>query len=1272
MLQKITAYFFTCIFLFPFVAQAQNEQEVKALISKYTEFQKAGKYQEAIPLAQRILEVTEKIYGRENTYTASQLNALGLLYYDMGDYAKAEPIFKEALQIKEKILGPDHHETSTIRKNLSELYNATGNYSAAIPLYEQALLVSERNLGTDHPDTITILNNLASLYQYMGFYAKAEPLFKRALLITEKVYGQGHINTATHLNNLGLLYYDMGDYAKAEPLYKRGLAITEKVLGPDHLDIVINLNNLAELYRAMGNYAQAEPLHKRALQITEKTLGPDHPDIATNLNNLAELYRAMGNYAQAEPFYKRSLQIKEKTLGLDHPDPETATILNNLSVLYQAMGDYAKAEPLCIRALQIREKFLGQDHPDTAGSLNTLAELYTIMGDYVKAEPLYNRSLSICEKFLGQEHPNTASSLNNLAGLYETRGDYYKAEALYKRALRIREKVLGAEHPDTASTLETLAGMYRIMGDYEKAEPLYKRALLIREKVLGSDHPDTASSLRALAQLYQNTGDYEKVELLEKRALQICEKTLGPNHPNTAASLNNLGLLFETIGDYAKAEPLYKRALWICVQSFGQDHRHTATTIRNLAGLYDKIGDYAKAESLYEKALQIEEKVLGIDNPNIISTLNNLANLYQHTEDYAKAEPLYKRALLICKKFFGLGNTSTIDTMNNLASCYVVQGQLAKAEEILKKTNDTSGWVHYYLFSKDFKKAENIFHQNNFPSPTIDNQIEKSIFLGLVYEGQGKYARAKTTFTKAISLIEKQYTTLTFVQRQTYFSGKIASLRRIEPYEGMVRILLKEQSPSCKAEALWYAEWAKSRILQEMLAARELGGATVEDRRIFEKDREFQKQLIVLNKRIEVMTGMGERAPRGEVQKFEAELESARAKYEDFLKDVKFKNAEIASLIGTLPPTVQEVQPLLDNDVTVLAYYTGQDKTWAWLVTKSDVKVFELNTADKELNAKAIRSNVDGLLAMNVSTRGRRPTPIITLSTDNSSTIETDQAQRELNRQEFNRRSQELYSQLLAPVVGEIKTNKLVIVPHGILHRIPFACLTDGTKALVERFDVSVAPSVNAIEFIVKKRKANSGRLTAFANPANDKMPLPYTEAEVLEIKPLFKQTEIFNRAEATEGAAKQRTSASDVIHFACHGEFNDRQPLQSGLLLAADADNDGILQMHEIYGMNLRQANLVTLSACETALCKIQGGEDWAGMSRGFIYAGTPSILATLWSVDDKSTAILMKNFYTNWVTKGMSKPAALRQAQLDLKAIPEYSHPYFWAPFVMIGDWR
>jgi len=555
---------------------------------------------------------------------------------------------------------------------------------------------------------------------------------------------------------------------------------------------------------------------------------------------------------------------------------------------------------------------------------------------------------------------------------------------------------------------------------------------------------------------------------------------------------------------------------------------------------------------------------------------------------------------------------------------------------------------------------------------TIEGRIFIFTSLGLALEGQEKYEKAKDAFIKAIEITETQYATLTFSQRQNYFSGKASVFNRTEPYEGMIRVLLKERTPGYETESLWYAERLKSRILQEMLAVRGIVPAAPEDEGIVQKDREYQRQLIVLNKRIEIMRGLGDKAPRGETTRLEGELDAARNRYEDFLKEVKLSNAELASLIGVPPSPVTDIQALLDDDVTVLEYYTGEKATYAWLVTKTGIKVYELQSGSSALDTKSITRAVDGMLAMNISTRSRMPAPIITLPVGDAYETETTKKQREENRREFINKSGELYHSLFAPVAEDIKTAKLIIVPHGILHKVPFSCLTDGKTFLCEKYELSVAPSSSVIEYIVKKRKPNHKKLIAFANPATDKANLVYAEKEVQEIARFCPVKETYYHLDATESLAKQKAPEPDILHFACHGEFNDRQPLQSGLLLAGDKDNDGVLQLHEIFGLNLKQANLVTLSACETALCKIQGGEDWAGMSRGFIYAGTPSILATLWSVEDKSTSILMKNFYENWLQKGMTKPAALRQAQLDLKAIPEYSHPYYWAPFVMIGDWR
>jgi CHAT domain-containing protein len=399
-----------------------------------------------------------------------------------------------------------------------------------------------------------------------------------------------------------------------------------------------------------------------------------------------------------------------------------------------------------------------------------------------------------------------------------------------------------------------------------------------------------------------------------------------------------------------------------------------------------------------------------------------------------------------------------------------------------------------------------------------------------------------------------------------------------------------------------------------------------------------------------------------------SDLEQTLADYETFLKEIRLKNAEVGSIICALPDDPANMQDFLDDDVTVLEYYTAQDRTYAWLITKNSVHLYEIKKNGADLTAKNLQADVAGLIGGNITGKTRRPAPVITLAGDEAPTAENAKQARKA----FDKKAQELYHLMVAPLEADIKTKKLVIVPHDVLHKLPFACLTDGSKALVDKYDLSIAPASSLLEFIIKKRKPDASRFLAFANPATDKISLPFAEKEVQAVESLFAAKQVFSRTDATKTRLSSLSSEFNVVHFACHGEFNDMQPLQSGLLLAQDGDDDGLLRIPDVFGLNLQKANLVTLSACETALTKVRGGEDWAGMSRGFIYAGTPSILATLWSVDDKSTSILMRSFYENWLKKGMSKPGALRQAQLDLKAMPEYSHPFYWAPFVMIGDWR
>jgi CHAT domain-containing protein/Tfp pilus assembly protein PilF len=265
----------------------------------------AGKYSEAIPLAEAMLANLEK--GPPTKDLAGAINNLAQLYGDVGRDAEAEPMFKRALTIMEKVVGIDSVDISYELNNLAALYQRQQRYAEAEPLFKRALLLSEKQLPPNHPDIGRALNNLATNYEKQNRHAESEALTRRALAVYEKAAGPDGPAVATLLNNLGQIVKVEGRYDDAEPMIKRSLAIREKALGQNHPDVARSLNNLADLYQRESRFADAEPLFKRALAIREGVVGPDNPDTAASVNNLASLYQAEGRAGDAVPLVERMI-----------------------------------------------------------------------------------------------------------------------------------------------------------------------------------------------------------------------------------------------------------------------------------------------------------------------------------------------------------------------------------------------------------------------------------------------------------------------------------------------------------------------------------------------------------------------------------------------------------------------------------------------------------------------------------------------------------------------------------------------------------------------------------------------------------------------------------------------------------------------------------------------------------------------------------------------------------------------------------------------------
>jgi CHAT domain-containing protein/tetratricopeptide (TPR) repeat protein len=940
----------------------------------------------------------------------------------------------------------------------------------------------------------------------------------------------------------------------------------------------------------------------------------------------AEKLRRSGRYVEAARIWEQLVKVYEATLGPDHPG--TATSLNNLAVLYNYQGLYSQTEPLIKRALAIREKALGPDHLDTAQSLNNLAFLYNSQGLYSKAEPLFKRALAIHEKALGHDHPTTATSLSNLASLHDSQGLYSQAEPLFKRALAIHEKALGHDHPTTAISLNNLASLHDSQGLYSQAELLLKRALAIREKALGPDHPTTATSLNNLAFVYNRQGLYSQAEPLLKRALAINEMTLGPDHPTTATSLNNLAFVYNRQGLYSQAEPLLKRALAISEMTLGPDHPTTANSLSNLASLYNNQGLYSQAEPLYKRALAISEMTLGPDHPTTATTLNNLAVLYNKQGLYSQAEPLFKRALAIREKLLSPDHLDTATSINNLALLNLEQGNFDSSSALLSR--GLSAQIQWLMREGSFQ-----------PRSQREELISK---LGSAWEA-----------SYSLADLSRDGPILAF------------SIRLLR--HGLLLEIEKAQATLSRAPG-------PTRELAERVGAL--------NNRIGNVQLTPEQRIALRRERDELETQLTRQWPDVEIPKVTPLQASAMLPKDGML--VEFQHYR--PWVGGPDPTKRwgpsrYLALILKPDAAIRVVHLGGAEP----IEKAIAAAFTAS-ASNEFDAPARLAEVSDLVLKPLAphlTGGRH----LFLSPDG-----------ELHRVPF--------AALPSPTQpGEV-----------LARSVQLRLITTGRDLV--RFQQS-APAGKAPLVIANpnydRGRSSPSTLIATAQPKqrsaeldNAKwLPLPSTAREGEQIASLLGTQPISGDA-ATVGLL-QRSAGPKVLHIASHGFFvadQEIQPddprsaliagggqvarfqgedplLRSGIVLAGannpglDPNDDGLLTALEATALQLDGTELVVLSACSTGAGDIQSGEGLYGLQRALTVAGARTTLLSLWKVDDRATAAFMEAFYQR-LKAGAGRADALADTQADFrsgvitsgKAGEDWSEPYYWAAWQLVGDWR
>ena len=471
--------------------------------------------------------------------------------------------------------------------------------------------------------------------------------------------------------------------------------------------------------------------------------------------------------------------------------------------------------------------------------------------------------------------------------------------------------------------------------------------------------------------------------------------------------------------------------------------------------------------------------------------------------------------------------------------------------------------------------------------------------IGQIKEEENILEEAYENYKKSIDRIEDLRELVKIPERkEAFFENKA------EVYVRMVFLCLKLGKDE---EAFNYAERAKGRVFLELLGTAKVKSKASPE--LKEKEEEFQRKIRAIEAKLRGSRGAGERHLK--------ELGEIMQEYDTHLLRIKEEDPDYYSLRKVDPLTIKEVQGLLKEDELLLEFFIGE-KPVVFLIQKDSFGVVEIPMSKEELIDKT------GLL--------RERIKMVT---------------------SVKRISKEIYSSLIKPLEPMLNGKELIIVPHGVLHYLPFNALHDGRKWFVEKYKVRFLQNASMLRFLEGKGKGKIETAFVIGNPTRD---LEYSEVEANEIADNF-NIEPLLRDEATKDAVIEGSKGKDILHFSCHGMFEAGIPRFSRLMLA-----DGNLLALEVYNLDL-SADLVVLSACQTGLGGLTSGDEIEGLTRAFMRAGTPSVIASLWSVDDESTSELFLRYYEG---EG-DKVERLRRAQIE--TMREYRHPFYWAGFVMFG---
>ena len=903
---------------------------------------------------------------------------------------------------------------------------------------------------------------------------------------------------------------------------------------------------------------------------------------------------------------------------------ELLVALKSLADPLVKKGEYNEAVRISQMAVRIAEEM--------GDRLQLGLALYQVGAIHARRTPpkdalnYLEKSLAIFQEVGAKKHQVRA--LHAIGITYDNDRRRELAIKTFETSLQLSEQLGDKEM--TAQIFNGLGSSYTELGNYEMGLEYYQKARVLSEQ---ADYKVLLNQvLNNIGRIYTARGRYTEALDYLHRSLKIVEDMgSAADRHSLANKLQSIGLIYRRQGNYDQALAYARRSLAIFEET---DDKFAITNLHNNIGvIYKAQGSYAQALEWFQKALAGYEAQKA--TPGIARSLNNIGDTYRLLGRYDEAlEPLQK-SLLLREQGNDRGGISL--SLNNLGRLYYDEGKYAELLEVSRRAAQ---------LSESLNNPEELW--------TAQEKIGRALF------ALGQPEEARKSFLASIATLESLRSNVagSEQQQQSFLEN------RLSPWLGMIDLLVAQRK---YAEALTFAEQSKARVLLDTLQA---GRANVRESRSKEEqqaEEQLRLQLVSVNSKL--TTEMRRDKPdESRVTELKAQVQKARLEYEDFQTRLYLAHPEMKVRRGEAPVIKsEELAAMLPDDVSaLLEYVVGKNQTYLFVATKGtaepDVRVYTLPIKREELVK---------------STEGFRQ----------------QLAGRDLG---FRASAVKLYDLLLKPAEVQLRgKSNLIIAPDNTLWDLPFQALLKGAnRFLIQEAAIAYAPSLTVLREMTKRRQTAANgpaSLLALGNPivGNETIKragltlrdgklesLPEAEQEVKALGRLYgaARSKVYIGADAREDRVKSEASRAKILHFATHGILNNVSPMYSHLALAeGGTGQDGLLEAWELMQLDL-QADLVVLSACETARGRIGAGEGMIGFSWAMFIAGVPSIVVSQWKVEAAGTRDLMVDFHRSLLaTKSKpTKSEALRHAALKLMQNPETSHPFYWAGFVLIGDGR